>query len=66
MFDSIYAFKCNLNVLLECIESFNTVQCILYVPITLLDSINLILAYYAFNYADLFDSRGLLTYMMKS
>ena len=36
-----------MNVLLECIELLNAVQCILYVPIVLLESINLILAHYA-------------------
>ena len=33
--------------LLECIEPFNTVQCILDAPIVLLESIDLILAHYA-------------------
>ena len=67
----LYAFRCNLNVVLERIELFNTVQCILYAPIVLLKSIDLILAhyagiiimhlpaYYALNYAGIFD-RGLL------
>ena len=41
------AFQCILNVLLECTESFNTVQCILYAPIVLLESIDMILAHYA-------------------
>ena len=44
---SIYAFQCILNVLLECIEMLNTVQCILYVSIVLLENINLMLAHYA-------------------
>ena len=43
----LYAFRCNLNVVLERIELFNTVQCILYAPIVLLKSIDLILAHYA-------------------
>ena len=47
LFYSIYAFQCILNVLLKCIESFNTVECILYMPIFLLESIDLILAHYA-------------------
>ena len=38
------AFQQILNVLLERIEPFNTVQCILYAPIILLESIVLILA----------------------
>ena len=36
----------------ECIEPFNTLQCILYV---LLESIDQILAHYASNYAGIFD-----------
>ena len=47
LFDSIYACQSILNVLLERIEPFNTVQCILYVPIVLLESIELIVAHYA-------------------
>ena len=47
IFDSIYTFQCTLNVLLECIELFNTAQFILYGPIVLLESIDMILAYYA-------------------
>ena len=43
----ILAFQCIMNVLLERIEPFNTVQCILYVLIVLLESIDLILAHYA-------------------
>ena len=39
--------KCILNVLLERIELFNTVQCILYAQIVLLESIDQILADYA-------------------
>ena len=47
LFDSIYyAFQYLLNVLLQYIEPFNTVQCILYVPIALLENMNLILAHY--------------------
>ena len=42
LLDSIYSFQCILNVLLECIEPFNTVQYILYAPIVLLESIDLI------------------------
>ena len=62
------AFQQILNVLLECIEPFNTVQCILYAPIILLESIVLILANivlalcwhnipscYALDYAGIFD-----------
>ena len=47
LFYSIYAFQCILNVLLECIELFNTVECILYMRIFLLESIDLILAHHA-------------------
>ena len=47
LFNTINAFYQILNVLLECIEPFNIVQCILYVPIVLLESIELILAHYA-------------------
>ena len=47
LFDSIYAFHCILNVLLEHVERFNTVQHILYVSIVLLESIDLTLAHYA-------------------
>ena len=47
LFYSIYAFHCILNVLLECIELFNTVECILYMRIFLLESIDLILAHHA-------------------
>ena len=39
-----YAFQCILNVLLVCSELFNTVQFILYAPIVVLESIDLILA----------------------
>ena len=59
-------FKCILYVLLERIEPFSTVECILSAPIVLLESIDLILAhsplcwhnmsaYYALNYAGIFD-----------
>ena len=34
-----YTFQCILNVLLERIEPFNTIQGILYVPIVVLESI---------------------------
>ena len=44
--DSVHAFQCILNVLLEHIESFNIVQCILYVKNALLESIDLSLAHY--------------------
>ena len=47
LFDSIYAFQSILNVLLERMEPFNTVQGILYVPIVLLESIDLIVVHYA-------------------
>ena len=46
LFGSSYAFQCILNVLLECIELFNTVQGILYALIFLFESINLILVHY--------------------
>ena len=46
LFDSICAFQCILNVPLECIEPFNTVKCILYVPIVLLKNTDLIIAHY--------------------
>ena len=70
MLDSINAFKHTLNVLLGYIKPFNTVQCILYVPIVLLEGINMILAHYAgiiclpisyaLNYAGIFDGRLVL------
>ena len=49
LFDSINAFQQILNVLLEHIEplTVNTVQCILYAPIVLLESIYLNSARYA-------------------
>ena len=47
LFDAIYAFQSILNFPLERIELFNTVQCILYTSIVLLESIDLILAHYA-------------------
>ena len=49
LLDSINAFQQILNVLLEHIEplTVNTVQCILYVPIVLLESIYLNSARYA-------------------
>ena len=47
LLDSICEFQCILNVLLEHIEPFNTVHCILYYSIVLLESINLIIAHYA-------------------
>ena len=71
LFDTINARQQILNVLLERIEPLNVVQCILYVLIVLLESIELILAnmlllcwhnmlaYYALNYAGIFD-RGLV------
>ena len=43
LFDPIYAFQYILNVLLERIELFTTVQCISYALIFLLESIDLIL-----------------------
>ena len=63
LFDSIYAFQCILNVLLECIELFNTVQCIFICTCSIREHQSdfsplcwhNILAYYAFNYADIFD-----------
>ena len=47
LFDYINAFQQILNVLLAHIEPFNTVQCILYLLIVLLEIIDLILAHYA-------------------
>ena len=47
LFGCIHAFQHILNVLLECIKLFNTVPCILYVLIVLLESIDTILAHYA-------------------
>ena len=43
----MYAFQYILNNLLESIKTFNTAQCNLCAPIVLLESINLILTYYA-------------------
>ena len=40
----LYKFQCILNVLLECIELFNTVEFLLCVLIVVLESIDLILA----------------------
>ena len=40
LFDFISAFQKILIVLLECIEPFNIVQCILYAPIVLLETID--------------------------
>ena len=47
MFDSVNAIQQIPSFLLKCIEPLNTVQCILYAPIVLLESINMILAHYA-------------------
>ena len=64
MNDSIYAFQCMLNALLECIKLFNTTLCAL---IVLLESIDPLgwhnkPDYYALNYAGMLDGGLLMSF----
>ena len=64
LFDSIYSFQCILNVLLECIEQFNTVQCtFIWANCSIREYRydfspscwhNVLMHYYALNYAGIF------------
>ena len=56
----IFALYCILNVLLEHIILFNTVQCILYVPIVLLEHIMLFNTVQCIVYVSIVQYRSLL------